>query len=111
MRKESWIGLMMLVGMVVLATVAGPAAAAENGTAAAASGGNISPGLIGLAAAIAIAATGLGTAWAMVNIGSAAVGAMAEDPDLFGQGLILTALPETVVLFGLVIGFLLVSAI
>lgn len=100
------VGKLALIGLLGVLLIAAPVQAQEAGAEA-----GLSPGLIGLAAAIAIAATGLGTAWAMVNIGSAAVGAMAEDPELFGQGLILTALPETVVLFGLVIGFLLVSAI
>lgn len=98
------IGTLALIGLLSVALLA-PTAAAQEGS------GEISPGLIGLAAGIAIAVTGLATGWAQVNIGSAAVGAMAENEELFGQGLILTALPETIVLFGLVIGFLLVQAI
>ncbi len=37
----------------------------------------------------------------------AAVGAMAEDEKLFGKGLILTVIPETIVIFGLVMAILL----
>lgn len=56
-----------------------------------------------LAAAIAIGISALGTAWAQKDIGSAAVGAMAEDEALFGKGLILTVIPETIIIFGLVV--------
>jgi len=55
----------------------------------------------GGAAAIGISA--LATAWAQANIGSAAVGAIAEDQSAFGQALILTVIPETIIIFGLVV--------
>lgn len=63
-------------------------------------------GMQAIGAGIAIGATGLATAWAQANIGSAAVGAMAEDDSLFGKGLILTVIPETMVIFGLVVALI-----
>jgi V/A-type H+-transporting ATPase subunit K len=39
------------------------------------------------------------------GIGAAAVGAIAEDDDMFGRGLILTVLPETLVILALVVIF------
>lgn len=60
-------------------------------------------GMQAIGAGIAIGIASLATAWAQASIGSAAVGAMAEDESLFGKGLILTALPETMVVFGLVV--------
>lgn len=56
-----------------------------------------------IGAAIAIAATALATAWAQAKIGAAGVGALAEDDSLFGNVLILTVIPETMVIFGLVV--------
>ena len=56
-----------------------------------------------IGAAIAIGLSALGTAWAQAKIGSAGVGALAEDDSLFGQVLILTVVPETMVIFGLVV--------
>ena len=56
-----------------------------------------------IGAAIAIAVTALATAWAQAKIGSAGVGALAEDDSLFGNVLILTVIPETMVIFGLVV--------
>jgi V/A-type H+-transporting ATPase subunit K len=41
-------------------------------------------------------------------IGSAAVGATAENKDIFGLVLLLTVIPETIVIFGLVVALLLI---
>lgn len=60
-------------------------------------------GLTAIGAAIAIGVTALATAWAQAKIGSASVGALAEDDSIFGKVLILTVLPETIIIFGLVV--------
>jgi len=62
------------------------------------------PPLSGAAIAVGLAAFGAG--YAERGIGAAAVGATAEDDDMFGRGLILTVLPETLVIFALVVVFL-----
>ena len=59
----------------------------------------------GAAAALAVGLAALGAGYAERGIGSAAVGAIAEDQDLFGTGLILTVLPETLVILALVVVF------
>ncbi|MDD5163837.1 MAG: V-type ATP synthase subunit K [Candidatus ainarchaeum sp.] len=71
--------------------------------------GAINSGLIAIGAAIAIAGAAIAAAWAEKEIGTAAVGAMAEKPELFVSGLILTVIPETIVIFGLVIAYLIVQ--
>jgi len=58
------------------------------------------------AAAIAVGLAAFGAGYAERGIGAAAVGAMAENEDLFGRGLILTVLPETLVILALVVVFL-----
>ncbi|SEH37360.1 MULTISPECIES: hypothetical protein [Halopenitus] len=58
------------------------------------------------AAALAVGLAALGAGYAERGIGSAAVGAMAEDEGLFTNGLILTVLPETLVILALVVVFL-----
>ena len=67
------------------------------------------PGLVAMAAALTMAGTGIATAWAEKVVGGATVGAMAEKPELFGRGLILMVIPETIVVFGLVVAFSLVG--
>lgn len=64
-------------------------------------------GLIAIGAGIAVGLSGIASGVAEAGIGAAAVGAMAENEKLFGKGLILTVIPETIVIFGLVISVLL----
>jgi V/A-type H+-transporting ATPase subunit K len=59
--------------------------------------------MIALAAAIALGASAIATGWAEKEIGSAAVGAIAEKEGLFAKALILTVIPETIIIFGLVV--------
>jgi V/A-type H+/Na+-transporting ATPase subunit K len=63
-------------------------------------------GMKALAAAIAVGSTGIATGIAEASIGSAAVGATAENKDVFGLMLLLTVIPETIVIFGLVVALL-----
>lgn len=60
-----------------------------------------------IAAALAVGLTGIGAGLAEMTIGAAAVGAVAEDKDMFGLALIFTVIPETIVIFGLVVALLL----
>jgi len=64
-------------------------------------------GLKALGAGLAVGLTGIATGVAEMGIGSAAVGAVAEDKDIFGLALLLTVIPETIVIFGLVVALLL----
>ncbi len=65
--------------------------------------------LNGIGAGLAVGLAGLGTGLAQYAIGAAAIGATAEDEKNFGKGLTLTVIPETIVLFGFVIAFLLMG--
>ena len=68
-------------------------------------------GLIAMAVALTMALTALATAWAEKVVGAAAVGAMAENEKLFGKGIVFMVLPETIVLFGFAMAFLLLGKI
>lgn len=70
---------------------------------------DIGTGLLGIAAALAIAGTAIGAGWAERDVGSAAIGAMAEKEELFGKGLLLMVIPETLVIFGLVVAILILQ--
>jgi len=72
---------------------------------------DLNTGLIAMAAALAVGLTGFASAMAEKNIGSAAVGAIAEKEELFGKALILTVIPETIVIFGLAIGLILLFVV
>lgn len=60
----------------------------------------------GGAAALAVGLAAFGAGYAERGIGAAAVGAVAEDEDMFVRGLIFTVLPETLVILALVTIFL-----
>jgi V/A-type H+-transporting ATPase subunit K len=64
-------------------------------------------GAIAVAAGMAIGLAALATAWAEKEIGSAAIGAMAENDKIFGKALIMVVIPETIIIFGFLIAFLL----
>ena len=64
-------------------------------------------GMKALGAGLAVGLTGIGAGVAEMGIGSAAVGATAENRDMFGLALLLTVIPETIVIFGLVVALLL----
>ena len=70
---------------------------------------DISTGLIAMASGLAIGLSAIAAAIAEKEIGAAAVGAMAEKEELFGKGLVLTVIPETIVIFGLVIAILILN--
>ena len=69
----------------------------------------ISTGLIAIGSGLAIGLSAIAAAMAESTIGAAAVGAMAEKEELFGKGLILTVIPETLVIFGLVVAMLILN--
>ncbi len=64
-------------------------------------------GWIAIAMALAVGLGALGTGIAQARIGPAGVGSVAEKPESFGMALIFFLLPETLVIFGMVIAFLL----
>ncbi|ELZ75459.1 A-type ATP synthase subunit K [Haloferax elongans ATCC BAA-1513] len=59
----------------------------------------------GAAAALSVGIAAFAAGYAERGIGSAAMGAIAEDESLFVNGLILTVLPETLVILALVVVF------
>ena len=66
--------------------------------------------LTAIAAALSIGLSAIAAGIAEKEIGAAAVGAMAEKEHLFGKALILTVIPETLVIFGLVIAIMILGA-
>jgi V/A-type H+/Na+-transporting ATPase subunit K len=58
------------------------------------------------AAALAVGLSALAAGYAERGIGAAAVGAIAEDDDMFVPGIVMTVLPETLVIFAIVAIFL-----
>jgi len=62
-----------------------------------------------LSAAIAAGASAVGAAYAVGRVGSAAVGALTEKPELLGRVLILVGLAEGIAIYGLIIAILILN--
>ncbi len=63
-------------------------------------------GYVAIGAGLAVGLAGIGAGLGEKDIGAAAVGAITEDASLFGKGMIFTVMPETIVIFGLVIAIM-----
>jgi V/A-type H+-transporting ATPase subunit K len=62
-------------------------------------------------AAGAAALSALAAGYAVAQVGTAAVGALAEKPDLFGRVLILVGLAEGIAIYGLIVAVLIFNRI
>lgn len=109
MMRKAYLMFLGLLAVAFLAMVV----SAENHTtahdgAATQGGADNNAGLVALGAGLAVGLAGLGAGIGEQAIGAAAIGAMAEDPKFFGKGLLMTVIPETIVIFGLVVSILLI---
>ncbi len=105
--------LISLAVLVAVSTFVGSANAADCATAEACKEAAVGDSNMGLAigAGLAVGLAGLGTGLAQKDIGAAAVGAVAEDPAFLGRAILFIAIPETIVIFGVLIAFQLVGKI
>ncbi len=62
-----------------------------------------------MAAAIAAGLSTLAAGYAVASVGSAAVGALAEKPELLGRVLILVGLAEGIAIYGLIVAVLILN--
>jgi len=62
-----------------------------------------------MAAAIAAGVSTLAAGYAVASVGSAAVGALAEKPELLGRVLILVGLAEGIAIYGLIVAVLILN--
>ena len=104
--------MVIVAGMSLLATVwfLSPAvAAATDAAAAPLDAGVIQWGF--LAAALATGLSALGAGIAVASVGAAAIGALAEKPELLGRTLIMIGLAEGIAIYGLIISILILNRI
>jgi V/A-type H+-transporting ATPase subunit K len=102
------LALVMGIGATALLGTIAPALAATPAAAAAGAGGEGSSyGL--MAAAVSTALAALGAGFAVARVGTAAVGALAEKPELFGRLLIFVGLAEGIAIYGLIVSILILN--
>ena len=74
----------------------------------------ISPGIVQASfpsAAIATGLSSLGAGIAVASVGSAAIGAIAEKPELLGRVLIMVGLAEGIAIYGLIVSILILNEV
>lgn len=80
-------------------------------TAATVTGGIAKEGLIAIGAGIAMLGGAIGTGMVQSSVGSSAIGVIAEKPEESSKLLLYYLIPETLVVFGFVVAFLLLGKI
>lgn len=73
------------------------------------SGGGGGAGMGYMAAALATGLSSLGAGFAVAHLGSAAIGAVTEKPELLGRMLILVGLAEGIAIYGLIVSILILN--
>ena len=118
MNTTQRFGLVLLILLIGIMMTGSASAQDDNNTTpnetvheSTAGDGSNNQGLIGLGAGLAIGLAAIGTGMAQKEIGSAAIGAIAEDKANFVNSLIITALPELIIILGYLIANGLVSAL
>ena len=99
------IKILLILGFLLVCTVL----AASQAWAAEGTGITLSQGLVGIGMGLAVGLSALGTGLAQARIGAAGLGSAVEKPESLGLAQIFLLLPETLVIFGLVIAFILLG--
>lgn len=108
-RALALTALTLLLGMIggALLLASTPAAGQAASAGAAARGELWTWGM--MSAALATAASSLAGGYAVGRVGVAAVGALAEKPELFGRLLILVGIAEGIAIYGLIVSILILN--
>ncbi|MFO1408156.1 MAG: ATP synthase subunit C [Steroidobacteraceae bacterium] len=103
--------VVLTVTAAVLVTIAlleaAPALAAGAAAAVPPDPGVLRWGYVSAAASAGLAALGAG--YAVAQVGTAALGALAEKPELFGRVLVLVGLAEGIAIYGLIVSILILN--
>ena len=113
-KKNGFVAALVLVAAVLslAATVLLVASRGALAATGATAGAGLSPeawsfGLLG--AALATGLSSLGAGFAVAKVGTAAIGALAEKPELFGRLLIFVGLAEGIAIYGLIVSILILN--
>jgi V/A-type H+-transporting ATPase subunit K len=99
--------LLALLGTAILLAPSGLAAAEAGGAASAFAAGERGWGFF--AAALATGLSSLGAGFAVARVGTAAVAALTEKPELLGRLLIFVGLAEGIAIYGLIVSILILD--
>jgi V/A-type H+/Na+-transporting ATPase subunit K len=105
------IALTLVLGLASTALLlwAPDALAAADAAGAAVKAAGIDSSWVFVGAALATGLSSLGAGFAVAKVGTAAVGALAEKPELFGRLLIFIGLAEGIAIYGLIVSILMLN--
>ena len=103
----SFFGVMVCMAVVFMSQGASAAEAAEAGTLVSSDG--FATGMGYIAAALSVGLASIGGGIAVAASASSALGALSENESIFGKSLIFVGLAEGLALYGLLIGFMIIS--
>jgi len=110
-KKIFGMNVTALAGVLIVATIVllsgGLTASAADGTAAAASAAD---GLRYIAAAVSVGISAIGSGIAVATSGAAALGALSEDPKIFGKAFVFVGLAEGIAIYGLIVSILILNS-
>lgn len=104
---NAFVFVIALAALALIAT-AGTGAADVTTTAQGGGPGSSSSAAL-LGAAIAVAGSSLGAAFAVAYTGAAALAAMSERPELFGRAMVIVGLAEGIAIYGLIVAIILIG--
>jgi V/A-type H+-transporting ATPase subunit K len=104
-----YLALMMLALIAFVLLGWAEARAAAEAAAATAAAVAIDSRWVFIGAALAAGLATLGAGFAVARVGTAAVGALAEKPELFGRLLIFIGLAEGIAIYGLIVAILMLN--
>jgi len=104
-------GVMFLTGLSLLAfaLVAYHPQVMAQAAEAAPAGASAGTGIGLLAVALATLGSTLASGWALARVGSAALGAVTEKPELFGRSLVYVGLAEGIAIYGVIISIMMLG--
>lgn len=109
-KKLIGMNITAMIGILVVSTIillsGGISASAEGAQAVASS----AEGLKYIAAALAIGISAIGSGIAVASSGAAALGALSEDPTVFGKAFVFVGLAEGIAIYGLIVSILILNA-
>ena len=103
------VGFVLLLGVATSALLLASPHARAATEAAAAARPLVDASWVFIGAALATGLSSLGAGFAVARLGTAAVGALAEKPDLFGRLLIFIGLAEGIAIYGLIVSILILN--
>ena len=103
------LALTVVLGLAATALLWLGAPAAHAEAAAGAARAAVDSSWLFIGAALATGASSLGAGFAVARVGTAAVGALAEKPELFGRLLIFIGLAEGIAIYGLIVAILMLN--